>query len=92
MQRNTKRKNLSLKKEREKIKTIILERTKLRIRIDHYANYAADRIKKMYWEAIGIFKTTNMTFRSDGAPDCFSEELPDPDINDFNYTVIISNT
>ena len=81
-----------LKKEREQIRAIIMERTKLSIRIAHHANYAADRIRKMYWEAVGIFKTTNLTFRSDGTPDCFQEILPDPDINDFNYTVIISNT
>jgi len=81
-----------LKAEIEKIKITILERTKLRIRIAHHANYAADRIRKMYWEALEIFKTANLTYRSDGkTPDCFGEVLPEPDINDFNYTITTSN-
>ena len=81
-----------LKMEIEKIKTIILERTKARIRIAHQANYAADRIRKMYWESLEIFKTTNLTYRTDGkTPDCFNDVLPDPDINDFNYTIVTKN-
>jgi hypothetical protein len=81
-----------LKAEREKIKTTILERTKLRIRIAHHANYAVDRIRKMYRESVEIFKITNLTFRSDSkAPDCFGGTVPEPDIEDFNYTVITTN-
>ena len=81
-----------LKKEIEKVKITILERTKLRMRIAHQANYAADRIRKMYWEALGCFKTANLTYRSDGkTPDCFDEMLPDPDIEDFNYTIVTTN-
>lgn len=82
-----------LKSEREKIKVTILERTKLRIRIAHHANYAADRIRKMYWESWEIFKTTNLTFRTDGiAPDCFSETPPTPNIDNFTYTIINVNS
>jgi hypothetical protein len=80
---------LQLKAEREKIKAIILERTKLRIRIANHANYAADRIRKMFWESWEIFKTVNLTYRTDGiTPDCFSDIPPAPDIDDFNYTII----
>lgn len=82
-----------LKIEIGKIKTIILERTKLRIRIAHHANYAADRIRKMYWESLEIFKTTNLAFRTDGkTPDCFGNDLPQPCIDNFNYTIVTSNT
>ena len=82
-----------LKIEIEKMKETILERTKLRMRIAHHSNYAADRIRKMYWELLGIFKTTNLTYRTDGkTPDCFGDVLPDPDINDFNYTITTTNT
>jgi hypothetical protein len=82
----------ALQIEIEKIKVIILERTKLRMRIAHHANYAADRIRKMYWESLEIFKTTNLVFRTDGkAPDCFGEVLPEPDINDFNFTIVTQN-
>jgi hypothetical protein len=80
---------MQFKAERENIKSTILERTKLRIRIANHANYAADRIRKMFWESWEIFKTANLTFRTDGiTPDCFSDIPPAPDIDDFNYTVI----
>lgn len=81
-----------LKAEVEKIRTTIMERTKMRIRIAHHANYAADRIRKMHGEAIEIFKTTNLTFRTDGkAPDCFGDMVANPDIEDFNYTIVNTN-
>lgn len=79
-----------LQKEKEEIRKIILERTKQRLRIAHYANYAAERIRKLYLETVGIFKSTNLTFRTDKQmPDCFSNRIPEPDINDFE---IIFNT
>jgi len=82
-----------LKIEIGKIKETILERTKIRIRIAHQANYAADRIRKMYWESLETFKTTNLAYRTDSkTPDCFNEELPEPNIEDFNYTLTTSNT
>jgi hypothetical protein len=82
-----------LKGEIDKIRITILERTKLRLRIAHHANYAADRIRKMYWEALEIFKTTNLTYRSDGkTPDCFNDNLPEPNIDDFNYTIVTSSS
>lgn len=81
-----------LKNEIDKIRLTILERTKLRLRIAHHANYAADRIRKMYWEALEIFKTTNLTYRSDSkTPDCFSETLPEPNIDGFSYTIVTAN-
>lgn len=81
-----------LKGEVDRIKLTILERTKLRIRIAHHANYAADRIRRMYWEALEIFKTTNLTYRSDGkTPDCFNDTLPEPNIDGFSYTIVTSN-
>ena len=81
-----------LKMELEKIKETILERTKLRIRITYHANYATDRIRKMYWESIGIFKTVNLTYRTDGiTPDCFNEILSDPDIATSDITIVNPN-
>lgn len=78
-----------MKTERDKIYATIMERTKIRIRIAHYANYAAERIKKMYYESIGIFKTTNLIFRKDGIPpDCFSEDTPVPEIENFYYSLV----
>jgi hypothetical protein len=82
-----------LKAEREKILTTIVERTKVRIRIAHYANYAIERIRKMYFETMGMFKTTNLTFRNDNTPpDCFSEDLPNLDIDNFYYSLITDKT
>jgi len=75
-----------LKKQREEIKITILERTKERFRIIHYANYANDRIRKMYFEAVEAFKSTNLTYRTDKAmPECFSEEIPEPNIITITY-------
>jgi hypothetical protein len=81
-----------LKAELEKIKEIILERTKIRIRITHLANYTLERIRKMYYESIGIFKTTNMIYRSDNTPpDCFSQDPPIPEIESIYFTIINHN-
>ena len=81
-----------LKLEVEKIKETILERTKFRIRITYHANYATERIRKMYWQSIGIFKTTNLTYRTDGqTPDCFCEVLPEADIEKNNITILTNN-
>lgn len=77
-----------LKAKIEEIKTIIAEHTQMRIRIAQHANYAADRIRKMYWESIEVFKSNNLKYRTDGlTPDCFKKSQPEPDIKDFNYTV-----
>lgn len=77
-----------LKVKREEIDEIVSERTKQRIRIAQHANYAADRIRKMYWESIEVFKANNLKYRTDGlTPDCFKKAQPEPDIKDFNYTV-----
>jgi hypothetical protein len=52
-----------------------------------------ERIKKMYFEAIGIFITTNLTYRTDGnIPDCFSAMPPEPDIDNFSVSIIIPNS
>ena len=78
-----------LKIDREKIMLTILERTKIRIRVAHYANYAIERIKKMYYETIGIFKTNNLISRNDSKPpDCFSDDPPTPEIDNFYYSLV----
>jgi hypothetical protein len=80
---------LLLRAEKEKIKETILERNMLRIRIAHYANYTTERIRKMYFESLEVFKITNLTYRTDkGVPDCFAEILPEPDINNLNYPIL----
>ena len=78
--------------EREKIYATILERTKIRIRIAYIANYALDRIRKMYHETLGIFKTTNLIFRKDSIPpDCFSDDPPTLEIDNFYLSLIPIN-
>ena len=82
-----------LKAEREKIRVTIMERTKVRIRIAHYANYAVDRIRKMYFETLEMFKTTNLTFRNDSTPpNCFLQDPPIPNIDSFYYSLITDKT
>ena len=73
----------SLKNEREKIKEILLEKTKNRLRILYYAKYGREVIRKMHTHAVEVFKNTNMLYRSDRkTPDCFSDKLTEPDIED----------
>ncbi len=82
-----------LKKEKNEIKKTILERTKNRVRIAHYSNYAAERVRKLYFETVGIFKSTNLTFRTDKQmPVCFLEKIPEPNIDDFTIIINASNT
>jgi len=82
----------TLKNEREEIRKTIAERTKVRIRIAHLTNYAAERIRKIYWHSVEIFKTTNLSYRTDRiTPECFSEMLPEPDIHDVVFTMLNSN-
>lgn len=78
-----------LKTEKEKIKETILHRTKERMRIAQYANYVADTVRKMYFEAVEVFKGTNLVHRSDRkTPDCFTQGVPEPVIDEVMFTVI----
>ncbi len=70
-----------LKAEKESIKVLVLENTKHRVRISFYANYSAERIRKMYHEALSAFKSTNLIFRTDKCvPECFSHPVLEPEI------------
>ena len=65
------------------IRTNVLDSTKERLRITHHAKYLLDRIRKMYHESLEVFKTTNLTFRTDKkVPDCFLQIPPNFDIDD----------
>lgn len=82
----------ALKVEREKIKEEILEKTKERVRIGYYTGYIIDRIKMMHLEAIELFKSTNITYRSDReVPDCFSEQVVEFTVDDFHFNLINTN-
>jgi hypothetical protein len=62
------------------------ENTKNCFRIKSYYNSLMDRLRKMYWETIELYKATNRTYRKDGViPDCFSDVLPSPDIEDISF-------
>lgn len=83
----------TLKAEIQKINEILMERDKIRIRIAFYANYVIERIKKMYLETVGAFKTANLMSRNDNTPpDCFKEEPPAPEIETFYYSIIENNS
>jgi hypothetical protein len=70
-----------LKKEKETLKVKSIELTKAHLRMPVYAAYTIERIKKMYREAAELFKTVNLTYRTDRQmPDCFHDELPELDI------------
>lgn len=75
-----------LKKEKEDLKTGLMEKAAHHLKVPLYAESLADRIRKMYRETVGIFKSTNLIHRTDnGVPSCFREEIPEPDINFFVF-------
>jgi hypothetical protein len=80
-----------LKTEKESIKVLVLENTKHRLRISFYANYSAERIRKMYHEALATFKSTNLIFRTDKCvPECYSHPVIEPEIQ--NHSINYLNT
>ena len=79
----------TLKNEKVKIGITILERTKYRIRVGYYTNYTLELVRKMYFEAIEIYKETNRIYRNDRkTPDCFSQIISEPNIEDVTFTFI----
>lgn len=82
----------ALHSERGKIRDIVLERTKQRMRIVHYMNDTAEQIRKMYFETIEVFKNTNLIYRTDRkTPDCFSQIPDEPNIEDVTLSFISTN-
>jgi len=72
-----------LKKDKENLKTDILKSAKHHMRTTYYSKYLVERTKKMYQEAVAIFQSTNLAFRSDHqTPDCFHQLAPELDIDD----------
>ena len=58
------------------------EKAKLAIQVDHYAKNCIEEIKIAYREAVEIFKNTNIMLRKDNLiPECFSEPIPELQIN-----------
>ena len=81
-----------LRKEREALKQTVVENTKRRIKILHYAKYAVENIKKKYMESVEITKRTNMTYRTDRlVPDCFKNTPPELSIDDSSFALITLN-
>jgi hypothetical protein len=82
-----------LKAEKIAIKDLHTTNNKQRIRLMHHANYSVERIRKMYFECVEVFKGTNLIFRTDKqTPDCFTENVPEPDVEDITITVVSPNT
>jgi hypothetical protein len=67
------------------------EKAKLAIEIDHYAKNCIEEVKKIYEEAVEIFKSTNIMLRKDGEiPECFAEPTPKLEIN-YDFDLFKSN-
>ena len=66
----------------ELIKSHVNEKAKQTLHQAYYVEYTLERINKLYKEAIQIFISTNMLYRTDRkAPDCFSDVIPELEIN-----------
>ena len=78
---------IRLKKSRGEHKDAAIERAKFHIRVPHYAENLLERIRKLYREAVELFKQVNLINRSDsGVPDCFYEEPPELDVNYYDFS------
>lgn len=75
-----------INEELEKIHQAKQENTKACIWVTSHYNSLMDRLRKMYWETIEIYKATNRTYRKDGIiPACFSDVLPNPAIENIIF-------
>ena len=92
----------AIKKRTQEIKKLEAEKVRMknehhltekeRIQIIYYANYQGERIRKMYAEAVGIFMGTNHIYRTDKqTPECFSQVIPELDIQDIAIPIISQN-
>lgn len=69
-----------------------VEGTQQRIETVFSANYLADSMRKIYAEGAAVFKNTNIACRVDGTtPSCFSDTLPDLDIQETTIHQFNSN-
>ncbi len=81
-----------LKDAKEELQSNHVLLTKHRVRSVYTANYVAERFRKLYWECLAIFKSTNLACREDReTPDCFSQNLPEPDITETTIHQLNSN-
>jgi len=77
-----------LQKDQGDLKSDILKSAKHHVRTSNYAMYLVERTKKMYQEAVAIFQSTNLAFRSDHqTPDCFHQPSP---LLDTDFSIISS--
>lgn len=72
-----------MKQEKEEAIKAALENKKQRARIVYAAHYTLDITRKMFKESLAHFKNENLIHRTDGkVPNCFSDEIPELDINE----------
>ena len=78
-----------MQNQQQSVKEAHAESTKQHLRSVNEAKYLANEISKMYLESVAIFKGTNLANRTDGrTPDCFSQQTPPPDMDDFTSNLI----
>lgn len=66
----------------EKNKKDFLEKSKLRAQLIQYNEYLKQTIIKMYFEAIELFKSNNLMYRTDRkTPPCFNNRVIAPDVH-----------
>ncbi|MFA6922888.1 MAG: hypothetical protein WC223_01420 [Bacteroidales bacterium] len=79
-----------IKQTEQRIKNLnaeLVERGKMVVEIKSYADHTIEEIKKLYNEAVEIFKGANLMFRTDRkVPDCFSEKTPELEYTEINFT------
>jgi hypothetical protein len=54
-----------------------------------YGEYTIERVRRLYKESVGEFKSANLLCRHD-VPDCFSDEIPELDIEHITFTKTVN--
>lgn len=84
-QKNIKKKDKEIKgheKERQQLRDDAHKNTEEKMKLAAYVKDLLDLTKCRYAEAVEIFKSINLTYRTDRlTPDCFQQTTPPPDID-----------
>ncbi len=77
---------------KEKMQDALHTLNKARVRSIHYAKYVTESIRARYRETVGQFIATNNRYRTDHkTPDCFSQPIPDLNIDDSYFKSSVLN-
>ncbi|MBI4930853.1 MAG: hypothetical protein HY841_08840 [Bacteroidetes bacterium] len=76
---------------KEELKDAMVHKVKHHLDVPFLTEYSAELIKKKYKETIGLFKGTNLSYRTDGqVPQSFHDEIPELVLSNVDATSTIN--